>query len=154
MSRTLLLGRAGSGKTRLLLDRVAARIRAGEDDRALLLVPTYGRGEHLKRLLLGLLEGDPPGFLDRSIVTFTSLAERVLGGVPIGALASSALRDRLLRIALEGPGGDAFTRVRGFPGFRSRFLSLVKEAKESALSDAWAIEGLEALARCLQRHAA
>jgi ATP-dependent helicase/nuclease subunit B len=154
MARTLLLGRAGSGKTRLLLDQVAGRIRAGSDDRALLLVPTYGRGEHLKRSLLGLLGGDPPGFLDRTVVTFTSLAERVLGGTPIGALASPALRDHLLRRALAEAGGDVFARVREFPGFRARFLALVKEVKESALSDGEARAALEDLARSLDGRAA
>jgi ATP-dependent helicase/nuclease subunit B len=154
MARTLLLGRAGSGKTRRLLDRVAARIRAGADDRALLLAPTYGRGEHLKRALLGLLGDDPPGFLDRSVVTFTSLAERVLGGTPIGALASPALRDHLLRRALADAGGGAFERVRDFPGFRARFLALTKEVKESALPDDEARAALADLAAALPGRAA
>ena len=52
--KTLLLGRAGSGRTRRLLAEVVRRARDGTDDRAILLVPTYGRGEHLKRALLGL----------------------------------------------------------------------------------------------------
>jgi ATP-dependent helicase/DNAse subunit B len=154
MGRTLLLGRAGSGKTRLLLDRVAERVRRGTDDRALLLAPTYGRGEHLKRSLLGLLGDDPPGYLDRSVVTFTSLAERVLGGTPIGALASPALRDHLLRRALSGDGGAAFGRVREFPGFRARFLALVKEVKESALPPEEARAALDDLAAALPGRAA
>jgi ATP-dependent helicase/nuclease subunit B len=146
VSKTLLLGRAGSGKTRRLLEAVAERVRAGTDDRAVLLVPTYGRAEHVKRALLGLLGEGTPGFLDRSVVTFTSLAERVLGGTAIAALVSPGTRDHLVRAALERARVPVFARVAAFPGFRARFLALVKEVKEAGLEAEAAQEALEALA--------
>jgi len=145
MARTLILGRAGTGKTRRLLAEVVRRAREGTDDRALLLVPTYGRGEHLKRAVLGL-DDSLPGFLDRSVATFTALAERVSPGVPIAALASAGTRDLLLRDALDRARPPAFERVRAFPGFRARLLSLAKEVKESGLDDEAALEALGRLA--------
>ncbi|HEU4394960.1 MAG TPA: hypothetical protein VFS92_05285, partial [Planctomycetota bacterium] len=144
--KTVLLGRAGSGRTRRLLAEVVRRAREGTDDRAILLVPTYGRGEHLKRALLGLDEG-LDGILDRSVLTFTALAERVLGGVPIAALATRGTRDLVLRAALERADAPAFARVRSYPGFRARLLALVKEVKESGLGEAEALDELAALAK-------
>ena len=133
MEKTLVLGRAGAGKTRLVMEEIARRVRAGTDAGALLLVPTYGRGEHLKRALLSLLEGEEPVLPDRSIVTFTSLAERVLGGTAINALATPGARDHRLRRALAAVDAPVFRKVAGFAGFRERFLGLVKEVKEAGL---------------------
>ncbi|MHC4922621.1 MAG: PD-(D/E)XK nuclease family protein [Planctomycetota bacterium] len=158
MTKRLLLGRAGSGKTRHLLDEVARRVRDGTDHEALLLVPTYGRAENLKRRLLGLLareDGDAPvALFDRSIVTFTSLAERVLGGTPIGALLTPGLKDALLREALAEVDAPVFRSVARFPGFRSRFLSMAKEVKEAGLEDADALAGLRDLAAAVAGAAA
>ena len=55
MVRTLLLGRAGAGKTHACLERLVAALR--DDRAALLLVPTYGQAEHLRTRLLDLGEG-------------------------------------------------------------------------------------------------
>ncbi|MCK6481914.1 MAG: PD-(D/E)XK nuclease family protein [Planctomycetes bacterium] len=145
MAKTLILGRAGTGKTRLAMEEVARRVLAGTDDRALLLVPTYGRGEHLKRRLLSMLPGEEPVLLDRSVVTFTSLAERVLGSTAISALASPGVRDHRLRRALERVRAPVFERVRAFPGFRDRFLGLVKEVKEAGLGAEGTAAALEDL---------
>ena len=154
MAKRLILGRAGTGKTRFALDEVARRIRDGTDAEALLLVPTYGRGEHLKRSLLQFLGDGDRGFLDRSIVTFTSLAERVLGGTAINALASPGARDHRLRRALASVPAPVFDRVREFAGFRERFLALVKEVKEAGLGPEETAAALEALAAATEGGAA
>ena len=53
MSRTLLLGRAGAGKTQRVVAAVRAHLDAhdarGRFERFQVLVPTYSQAEHLKR---------------------------------------------------------------------------------------------------------
>ena len=52
MSRLLLTGPAGSGKTQRVVSELAALVAAGPVERFVVLVPTYSRAEHLKRRLL------------------------------------------------------------------------------------------------------
>ena len=75
--RTLLLGPAGSGKTLALLRRVRPWLHEGREDRALLLLPTYGQALHLRRLFL-LTHEERRGIIETPFVTFSSLAERVV----------------------------------------------------------------------------
>ena len=86
MSRILLIGRAGSGKTHACLERLVER----RGKLCLLLVPTYSQAEHLRYALLDRLGG----VSQRLIHTFTSLAER-FGDCRLGELVSESRRDRL-----------------------------------------------------------
>ncbi|MHC4469609.1 MAG: PD-(D/E)XK nuclease family protein [Planctomycetota bacterium] len=140
--RILLLGRAGTGKTHSLTSDLAHLLRDGREREALLLVPNLSQASHLKRLLLtrhGLA-----GFFDESVVTFTSLAERILPDLPIGELLSGLERDLLLRQALLGDPPAAFRRVARYPGFRRAALRFLKELKQNGLD---ALEMEEHLAR-------
>ena len=72
MNRRLLLGRAGTGKTKACLDRLVDAIRPGEGQRKpLLLVPTDSQAEHLRSLLLDRTEG----LSLHAIATVSRLAE-------------------------------------------------------------------------------
>ncbi|MHC4937870.1 MAG: PD-(D/E)XK nuclease family protein [Planctomycetota bacterium] len=131
MSRILLIGRAGSGKTHACLERlVEARGKLG-----LLLVPTYSQAEHLRYALLDRLGG----VSQRLIHTFTSLAEK-FGDCRLGELVPESRRDRLAADVLRQPFGEAADR----PGFRAEFLAAVKEIKEQGRPIA---EGLESVRR-------
>jgi len=125
VSRILLVGRAGSGKTHACLERLAA----ARAKLCLLLVPTYSQAEHLRYALLDRIGG----VSQRVVHTFTSLAER-FGGCRLAELVPEARRDRLAAEVLQGPFGDAALR----PGFRAEFLAAVKEIKEQGrpLADA------------------
>lgn len=132
-AKTLLTGRAGSGRTRRLLDRLAGAVAGGREESALLLVPTVSQAGHLKRLLLSRTP-DLAGFFDLSVVTFTGLAERVLPGRPIGELLSGARRDLLLRRALAAGAARSFGPAARYPGFRRAALGLLKELKQNGLA--------------------
>jgi len=128
--RTLLLGRAGSGKTRSILDRLIPHLSKGRESGALLLVPTLSQANHLKRLLLSR-RADLPGFFDRGILTFTGLAELLLPGRSIRELLSGMRQDLLIRqVLLEG---RTFAGMGRWPGFRRAALELLKELKQSGL---------------------
>lgn len=142
--KRLILGRAGAGKTRRLLDRLAAAIAAGNPARTLLLVPTLSQASHLKRLLLSRYP-DLRGFFDESLVTFTSLAERFSPELPIRDLLSGRRQDLLVRRVLADP-PPLFARLVGYPGFRSAALAFVKELKQNGRPAAEVGERLEAIA--------
>ncbi|MEE8104699.1 MAG: PD-(D/E)XK nuclease family protein [Planctomycetota bacterium] len=119
MGRILILGRAGSGKTRACLDRLADA--ADKKRSALLLVPTYGQAEHLR---FGLLER-LGGLFQNYVETFSSLSEH-LTGLTLRELATPAQCDRVAEATLFPDFPEAAPR----PGFRAEFLALVKEIKE------------------------
>ncbi|MCE9638514.1 MAG: hypothetical protein K8T90_22665, partial [Planctomycetes bacterium] len=114
MTRTLICGPAGSGKTRRVMDEVLPMLGpgpAGASDAAvrplaaeapmrrfLVLVPTYSQAEHLKRRFLR--QAGLNGLLDRGVVTFEQLAERRTG-IRLATLAPAAVRDGLLAAAFE-----------------------------------------------------
>ncbi len=127
--RVLVTGPPGSGKSREVLRRFDAAVAAVGPDRALLLLPTYGDVEHAKRVALS--RQDARGCLDAPYATFTSLGERFLPDYRVGALPSRAARDLLAEAALREAAVEAFERVADRPGFRARFLRLVKEMKQT-----------------------
>lgn len=112
------------------MDRVADYLRNGRERGALLLVPTLSQASHVKRLFLSR-GADLPGFFDESVVTFTSLAERVLPDRRIGELLSGLRQDLLLRRVLFEAAPPAFRRLARFPGFRARALAFLKEVKQN-----------------------
>ena len=120
MRRTLLTGRAGSGKTHACLERLAGAVSAGR--RALLLVPTYGQAEHLRYLLLDRIAGLKEGCVE----TFSSLAERI-SGLRLSSRAPNAVCDRIAERVLA----EHFEDAAAQPGFRAEFLASVKEIKEN-----------------------
>jgi ATP-dependent helicase/nuclease subunit B len=130
--RTLLLGRSGAGKTHALTAELSRFLGAGRERDAVLLVPNLSQASHLKRLLLTRL--GVPGFFDESILTFTSLAERILPDLPIGGLLSGLRRDLLLRRALTEDPPPGFRRVARYPGFRRAALAFLKELKQNGLA--------------------
>ncbi len=133
MSRTLLLGRAGAGKTHRVLAAVRAHLAAhdaeGRFERFQVLVPTYSQAEHLKRRLLRR-DGGLPALLDRGIGTFEQFAEHETG-LRLRSLAPATVRDALVLAALEDDDFPDFRPLRRFPGFRRAVLRFVKEVKSA-----------------------
>ncbi len=151
VTRTLLCGRAGSGKThrvvQRLLELVSTHDATGRFERFAVVVPTYSQAEHLKRRLL---RGDAglPALLDRGIGTFEQLAERETG-LRLHALAPAAVQDAVVVRALLEQDAEAFRDVRRFAGFRRAVLRLFKEVKASEPEP-----GPDALAAASERLAA
>ena len=158
--RLLLVGSPGSGKSALCRARFTAALTAHGPRGALLLLPTYGEVEHEKRVAVsrrgvepagapapgrrgarsGAAEGAAPegsartrvdGLFDEAYATFTSLPERTTPGLRVARLPSRVERDLLAGEALRLADVPAFRDVRDRPGFRARFLRLVKEMKQT-----------------------
>jgi len=127
------------------MDRLAAQLRDGREREALLLVPTLSQASHVKRLLLSRYD-DLSGFFDESVVTFTSLAEKVLPARPIGELLSGLRLDLFLRRILLESGTPAFRRLGRYPGFRRSALAFLKELKQNGLPAEEVGARLEAMA--------
>jgi RecB family exonuclease len=125
----LLAGNPGSGLSSRALAALDEAVDAHGADRALLLLPTYGDVEHARRVALS--RRGVGGLLDAPFATFTSLAERLLPGTRVGMLPTRVERDLLAGEALRTADVPAFRRVRDRRGFRSRFLRLVKEMKQT-----------------------
>ena len=137
-ARLLVTGPPGSGKSRRALEAFDAGLDRDGPDRALLVLPTYGEVEHQKRLAISRREErrDARAILDVSYATFTSLGERLVPGFRVRALPSRRERDLLAEEALRRAAVPAFEAVRDRPGFRARFLRLVKEMKQTGLEPA------------------
>ncbi len=160
--RLLVTGPPGSGKSKFALDLFDAAVRADGPDAALLLLPTYGEVEHAKRLAISR-RGDRPdvrGLLDTSYVTFTSLRERasssggsadvgLADGFRVRVLPSRRRRDVLADEALRASDAALFRAVRDRAGFRSRFLRLVKELKQTGEAPASLLARARAASRAL-----
>jgi ATP-dependent helicase/nuclease subunit B len=112
------------------MGRILPWLRDGREDRALLLLPTYGQVLHLRRHIL-LEFDDLEGIFESPLVTFSSLAERVVDH-PLRRMISAAEKDLVLRHVLAS-GRGAFDPVKRYAGFRSVCLEVLKEIKENGL---------------------
>src|SRR5205807_5162536 len=71
------------------------------------------------------------GLLDEAYATFTSLGERLFPDLRVRHLPSRIERDLFADEALSRAAVPAFEAVCDRPGFRARFLRLVKEMKQT-----------------------
>lgn len=128
-SRLLLTGRAGSGKTHALVDRLESLARAGKLDGALALLPTQSQVDHLRGVLLGR---DLPGFVDDFAHTFFTFARSLTGAAPEQLLSEPA-REYLLGEVLRLETLPSFARVRDTRGFRSSLSAAIRELKQNGI---------------------
>ncbi len=136
MSRRLLCGAAGSGKTRRALNEYMCEVEAHGEDSALLLLPTRLACERARMSLVA--EGPLPGLLDPRILTFPDLADLLLHAnhEPAGAL--SGLQQRLLMREIVGnlcEDGrlEILAPMCQFPGFIANLCEFVEELKRAAI---------------------
>jgi len=129
--RTLLVGPAGSGKTHRVLERIRALVLEGRPDAALLLLPSYGQVEHVKRRFLSFLGSD--AYFDVPFSTFTALFERACPGRRLRELAGPLVRRALMARAIAEADVPLFRAVARTPGLRDAALRLAKELRENGL---------------------
>jgi superfamily I DNA/RNA helicase/RecB family exonuclease len=153
-----VLGGPGTGKTTLLLDAAAGRIRAGADpEQLLVLVGSRRAAAELRQRLTGLVHGDAGGGAVRTtretlVRTVHSYAFGVLrlhaarNGDPPPRLLAGAEQDAVVRDLLAGelegwpggplPGSGWPERLRpaiGLPGFAAELRELLLRAAERGL---------------------
>ncbi len=82
--RFLVSGKAGSGKTHLVLQKFRQFAKKHKEDNVIFILPTYTQVEHIRNHILTLkqVQGSKfNGYLDTGLVTFSILANKILDSV-------------------------------------------------------------------------
>lgn len=130
--RKLVLGRAGTGKTRLVLNFFQEHLLGRGTGKALFILPTASQAEHVKDLLLR--PGRLKGIIDTDITNFASLARYYFMGRNRGRALGEAEKYLLLQRLLKEEEFKYFSSLRNYPGFLTGLKSLIKEVKENLLT--------------------
>ena len=129
--KSLIIGRAGCGRTTLLLETFCNSIKAQPPDGILFLLPTHSQVEHIKDIVIR--KGFAPGFIEEGICTFSQLARDTLGyngpKGPITELEKGFILREALRESASG-GLKYFKGEEGFQGLHMALLRFIKELKE------------------------
>ncbi|GJQ59671.1 MAG: DUF2075 domain-containing protein [Candidatus Scalindua sp. AMX11] len=144
--RFLVLGRAGSGKTHLVIQKFIHYIKEHKEENVIFLLPTHSQVEHLRDHILRT--SGVAGYFDSSLVTFSGLAERIVDNLPIqepikgekkGVVPKlrrpidDCEKDLVLSCLFKEIEKGYFSEVLEFPGFKNSFLGFVREIKELSL---------------------
>ncbi len=144
--RYLVLGRAGSGKTHLVIQKFIHYVKKHREDQVLFILPTHSQVEHLRDHILRT--SGVSGYFDASLVTFSGLAERIVDTLslqePVNGRIKAVLprlrkpidkneKELVLSSLLRNIELGCFSEVVAFPGFKGSFLDFVREIKELPL---------------------
>ena len=132
--RFLVLGKAGSGKTHLVLQKFLHYVDEHKEDNVIFILPTHSQVEHLRDHILRASEYK--GYLDTGLVTFSGLANRILDHVdssPLWKPINESEKDLVLSSVLRVADTSYFSEVSGYAGFKSAFLDFIREIKENSL---------------------
>ena len=132
--RFLVSGKAGSGKTHLVLQKYSLFVEEHKEDNVIFILPTYSQVEHLRDHILRTSEFK--GYLDSGLVTFSILANKILDSVdstPPKKLINEGEKDLILSNIFKSADKGYFSGVSGYTGFKSAFLNFVREIKENSL---------------------
>ena len=132
--RFLVSGKAGSGKTHLVLQKFFHYVEEHKEDNVIFILPTHSQVEHLRDHILRTSEFN--GYLDTGLVTFSILANKILDSVdstPLQKLINEGEKDLILSDILKDADKGYFSGVSGYAGFKSAFLNFVREIKENSL---------------------
>lgn len=130
--RFLVLGRAGSGKTHLILKKFVQFVKKHREDSVIFILPTHSQVEHLRDQILRTSE--LKGYHDTGLVTFHGLSEKILDNLPLRKLVYENGKDIILSNIFKDVNTGYFSRVLNFPGFKRDFLNFVREIKENSLN--------------------
>ncbi|MDP6923609.1 MAG: PD-(D/E)XK nuclease family protein [Candidatus Scalindua sp.] len=132
--RFLVLGKAGSGKTHLVLQKFFRYVEEHKEDNVIFILPTHSQVEHLRDHILR--DSEYKGYLDTGLVTFSGLANRILDRVdstPLRKPLNESEKDLVLSSILKDANTGYFSEVSDFVGFKSAFLDFIREIKENSL---------------------
>jgi len=133
MSKTLLIGPAGCGKTHELLDSFSEALSSASDPLAEDLFFVVPSAEHTERMVSLLIQRGLKGFFHRRVTTLSRLAEDIfrVNDIPV---ASSLTRTMIVRDLLRENAWDYFSEVSEQPGFLGLIAQFITELKESCVS--------------------
>jgi len=132
--RFLVLGKAGSGKTHLVLQKFLHYVDEHKEDNVIFILPTHSQVGHLRDHILRASEYK--GYLDTGLVTFSGLANRILDHVdsaPLRKPLNESEKDLVLSSILKDADTGYFSEVSDYAGFKSAFLDFIREIKENSL---------------------
>ncbi|MGR3174762.1 MAG: PD-(D/E)XK nuclease family protein [Candidatus Scalindua sp.] len=132
--RFLVSGKAGSGKTHLVLQKFLHYVKKNREDNVIFILPTYSQVEHLRDHILRTSGFN--GYLDTGLVTFSRLANKIVDSVdiaPFQKLLNEGEKDLIISNILKDFDKGYFSEVSGYAGFKNAFLNFVREIKENSL---------------------
>ncbi len=133
MSKTLLIGPAGCGKTHELLDSFGTALSNAPDPLAADLFFIVPSAEHTERVVSLLIQRGLKGFFHKRVTTLSRLAGDLfrVADIPV---ASSLTRTMIVRDLLRENAWDYFMEVYEQPGFLGLMAQFITELKESCIS--------------------
>ncbi len=132
--RFLVLGKAGSGKTHLVLQKFFHYVGEHKEDNVIFILPTHSQVEHLRDHILRT--SAYKGYLDTGLLTFSGLANKILDHVdstPLRKPLNESEKDLVLSSTLKDVNTGYFSEVSDYAGFKSAFLDFIREIKENSL---------------------
>ncbi len=130
---TLLLGRAGTGKTHQCLEEFRGALESAQDSLepgVLFVLPNL---EHRERIVNLLLRRNVKGFFGRAVTTFDELFASLIRFSDT-TFASQATRHLILRELIAGAEFTYFKEAAGTKGFVDLLSRWIGELKESLVS--------------------
>ncbi len=132
MSKTLLIGPAGSGKTHRLLDAFEKALSNAADPLVaehLFVVPS---AEHTERLVSLLIQRGLKGFFHKRVTTLSRLADDLfrVSDIPV---VSSLTRTLIVRDLVRENAWDYFSEMHEQPGFSGLMAQFITGLKESCI---------------------
>jgi len=144
MSKILLVGPAGCGKTHELLDSFGAALSGAADPLAEDLFFVVPSAEHTERVVSLLIQRGLKGFFHKRVTTLSRLAGNLFRVTDIPA-ASSLTRTMIVRDLIRENAWDYFSEVSEQPGFLGLMAQFITELKESCVSSEIFRERMNAL---------
>ncbi len=133
MSKTILTGPAGCGKTTLLLDTFEKFLQSAPDPLApdcFFVVPSM---EHTERVVSLLAQRGVKGFFHKRVTTLSKLVNDLFRATDV-PVASSLTRAAIVQDLLRVNSWEYFREVQEQPGFLGLMLQFLTELKEACLS--------------------
>lgn len=144
MSKVLLMGSAGCGKTQGLLDSFGEALSTAADPLAEDLFFIVPSAEHTERVVSLLIQRGLKGFFHKRVTTLSRLAGDIFRVTDI-PVASSLTRTMIVRDLIRENAWDYFREVWEQPGFLGLMAQFITELKESCVFPAIFRERMNAL---------
>ena len=144
MSKTLLIGPAGCGKTQGISDSFGEALSAAADPLAEDLFFVVPSAEHTERVVSLLIQRGLKGFFHKRVTTLSRLAGDIFRVTDI-PVASSLTRTMIVRDLIRENAWDYFSEVWEQPGFLGLMAQFITELKESCVSPVIFRERMNAL---------
>ena len=133
MSKTLLIGPAGCGKTHRLLDLFGQALSNSADPLAEDLFFVVPSAEHTERVVSLLIQQGLKGFFHKRVTTLSRLANDIFRVTDI-PVASGLTRAMIVKDLFRENAWEYFSEVREQPGFTGLMAQFVTELKEACVS--------------------